>query len=108
MMMQNQTAAQRLWADVFGRRPWDAPGLDQEKVLAIIDNLPYYHERTVLRLHYGFEGSPMGLKEIGKTLPRSDGGLGVSRQRAQSILRRGLFHLKHSSRRRAWKEASAE
>jgi DNA-directed RNA polymerase sigma subunit (sigma70/sigma32) len=108
MIVQNQTAAQRLWADVFGRRPWDAPGLDRDKVLAIIDNLPDHHERVVLRLHYGFEGSPMGLKEIGKTLPRRDGGLGVTRQRAQSILRRGLFHLKHSSRRRAWDEARVE
>ena len=108
MTVPNQTAAQGLWADIFGRRPGGAPGLDQDKVLAIIDNLPDQHERVVLRRHYGFEGVPMGLKEIGKTLPRSDGGIGVSRQRAQSILRRGLLHLKHSSRRRAWEEARME
>ena len=99
------TPEQALWAELFHGEP---PSLDVEKVAAIIDSLPDMRERKAVRLRYGFEGQPLSLDEIGRRLPRADGGLGLSRQSVQVILASALGRLRHSSRRRAWEQARKE
>jgi DNA-directed RNA polymerase sigma subunit (sigma70/sigma32) len=105
MNLESATPAQRLWAGIFRRPIEEAPALDEQKVLALIASLFDLRERMAVRLRFGFEGTPMTMEEIGGRLPRADGGIGVSRQMAAEILERALEHLRHSDRRRVWKEA---
>lgn len=99
------TPSQRLWVAVFGRPGEQAPALDREKVSAVVDSLPDMRERMVVRLHFGFDEAPLTMEQIGKRLPRADGGLGVTRETARKILTMALRHLRHSKRRRSWEEA---
>ncbi len=103
--MTEQNPAQRIWAAVFRRPIEEAPALDPDRVRAIVDSLHDSRERAAVLLHFGLDGPPLVMEEVGMRLPRSGGGLGVTRQMAEQILRGALRHLRHPTRRRAWEEA---
>lgn len=98
--MRKLTPSQKLWAEIFG--PRDVPPLREEKVLELVNLLPDGRERQAVLLRF-WHGKSM--RKVGKGLPRVNGTLGVSRTMAIAVLRRGLRHLKHPSRRAAWEEA---
>jgi hypothetical protein len=104
-MKRELTPSQELWAAVFGGAGEQVPALDREKVLAIVDSLSDSHERIAVRMRFGFDEAPLTMEQIGQRLPRADGSLGVSRQRARMILAKALRHLRHPKRRPAWEKA---
>ena len=108
MNPESATPAQRLWAEIFKRPIEEAPALDEQKVLALIDRLFDLREKMAVRLRFGFEGAPLTMEDIGGRLPRADGGVGIARQKATEILERALEHLRHSDRRRVWEEARVD
>lgn len=96
------TPSQRLWIEAFGLL--GLPRLDNSKVLVIVDHLPW-REAITIKLKYGFEGEPQTLKQIGKYLPRIDGGVGVSKEMSRLLLNQALRRLRNPRWRHCWEEA---
>lgn len=90
------SASERLWLEVFG--PRGLPGLDEDKVLAIIAGLSE-REQTVVRLRFGFGGHrPRSFESMGRKLS-------LSRETVRLNFKQAIRHLRHPSRRKAWEEA---
>ncbi|MDD4986016.1 MAG: sigma factor-like helix-turn-helix DNA-binding protein [Dehalococcoidales bacterium] len=93
--------SQRLWVEVFGIV--GLPTLDNDQVLTIINRLPQ-REAITVKLKFGFEGKPLTLRQIGKSLPRADGDIGVSREMARLLLNQALRRLRNPRWRRYWQQ----
>lgn len=76
---------------------------DRERIEAILATLTD-REQRVLRLRFGFDGQPLTLKQIGRTLPRKDGGIGVCIERVRQIEGMALRRLRHPTRSRRLKD----
>ena len=102
MKRASLTPSQRLWAELFGLL--GIPELDEGKVLSIVDSLPA-REGLVVRLRFGFGSRPLTLEKVGGRLPRTSGGMGVSREIVRRELERALKRLRHPRRWQAWQDA---
>jgi len=101
-LWQKLTPSQRLWTEVFGI--YGLPKLDENKVLAILDNLPE-RQRVAIRSRFGFEGVPLSYEELRKKLFRLDGGQVLSRETARLEVKKAVHHLGRPLWRNNWDEA---
>ena len=76
---------------------------DRERIEAVLAELTD-KEQKVLRLRFGFDGQPLTLKQVGRIMPRVDGGIGVCNEWVRQIEARALRRLRHPIRSRLLKD----
>jgi hypothetical protein len=96
------TPSQRLWVELFGI--YGLPKLNEDKVLAILDNLPK-RQKLAVKLRFGFNKAPLSFEKLRWELSRADGNTGVSKELARLEVRKAIHHLRQPSKRRMWEEA---
>jgi DNA-directed RNA polymerase sigma subunit (sigma70/sigma32) len=101
-MRHKLTPGQKLWIEVFG--VYGLPKLDDDKVLAIVDQLPPRHAQAV-RLRFGFKGAPLTYEEMGRSLLRLDERGNISRETARKEIKRALRGLQRPKWRQCWNQA---
>ena len=90
-MRHKLTPGQKLWIEVFG--VYGLPKLDDDKVLAIVDQLPLRHAQAV-RLRFGLDdGRSRTLKEAGQAL-------GLSAERVRQLEAAALNKLREPGQQR--------
>lgn len=76
---------------------------DRERIESVLAKLTD-REQKVLRLRFGLDGQSLTLKQVGRILPRVDGGIGVCSEWVRQIEARALRRLRHPIRSRLLKD----